>query len=62
MPWALKALFGREAHIFNTHKKVLEIRHDSVLSNPVYLSEFIIDMKRTKFIKVLIQLITHNKN
>lgn len=41
------------------HKKMLEIRHDSALSNPGYLSRFIIDMKRITFIKVLIQWINN---
>lgn len=56
MPWALKALFGRKAYIFNTHQKnCFEIGHDSVVSNPMYFNGLVIDVRRTTFIKVLIQ-------
>lgn len=56
MPWALKALFGRKACIFNTQtKNGFEIWCDSVVSNPMYFNGLVIDVKRTTFIKVLIQ-------
>lgn len=32
-----------------------EIRHNSVASNPKYFDGFVIDIKTTAFIKVLIQ-------